>query len=286
MPLAYRLTDYARYREVVGDATYVDVTRRTDPARIPEVWQHLREVADTYGAPWVVQVWTKDPAGVLRLGGDLLRRLRDAGSALAAQVTVTGLAGSIWEPRVPPDGLRAAEPLAALLGGWQHVTWRYDPILPGIHSLERYRALAQRASDLGLRRGVINFIAPPGRYARVDRRLAELLPGWTQGLPGYDANWRRATAAELLAVAREQGIALACCAENAALGDPASPDALPGLGRAACGDHAWFCELSARTPQAAPHHGSRPGCGCARYFDVGSYGCWSRCHACAYCYAG
>ncbi len=286
MPLVYRLKDYARYRDLVGDATYVDVTRRTDPARIPEVWQHLRDVLETYGPPWVVQVWTKDPAGVLRLGGDLLRQLVDAGTTLAAQVTATGLAGSVWEPHVPPDGLRAAEAMAALMGGWQHITWRYDPIIPGVHTLTRYRALAAQAADLGIRRGVINFVAPPGRYTRVDRRVGALLPEWTRGMPGYDVTWKRDAAARLLAVASEHGIALACCAENAWLGDPASPDALPGLGRAACGDYGWFCALSGRTPAAAPQRGSRPGCGCARYFDVGQYGCWARCHRCAYCYAG
>ena len=286
MPLTYHLEDYARYRAQVGDATYIDVTRRTDPARIPEVWAHLREVVETYGPSWVVQVWTKDPAGVLRLGGDLLRALVAAGTTLAAQVTVTGLAGTVWEPRVPLDGLRAAAALAELAGGPEHIKWRYDPILPGVHTAERYRALAQQAAEVGIRRGIINFLASPGCYARVDRRLAALLPGWAAGMPGYDQAWRRGVAAELVGIARECGLTLACCAENAGLGKPGSPDYVPGLGRAACGEYAWFVALSGRRPAASASRGSRPGCGCARYFDVGQYGCWARCHGCVYCYAG
>jgi hypothetical protein len=286
MPLIYRLEDYARYRERVGDATIIDVTRRTDPARIPEVWQRLRDVVAAYGAPWVVQVWTKDPAGVLRLGGDTLRALVGAGVTLAAQVTVTGLAGTVWEPHVPPDGLQAAAGLAALAGGPEHLAWRYDPVIPGVHTPERFRALTRSVADLGVQCGIINLVAAPGTYVRVDRRLAALLPGWADGMPSYDAAWRRSVVAELVAIASEFGIRLSCCAENADLGDASRPNAVPGLGRAACGDHAWFSSLSSRHPLLASVRGSRPGCGCAPYFDVGSYGCWARCHRCVYCYAG
>jgi len=285
MPLSYRLEDYARYRQRVGDATYLDLTRRTDPARIPQVWDHLREVVDAHGPPWVLQLWTKDATGVLRRGEADLRRLRDAGATITLQLTVTGLAGTAWEPLVPPDGLRRAAPLIDLIGGPDHVTWRYDPIIPTVHDADRYRRLAAEAAGLGIRRGVINFIAAPGRYRRVDRRIAPLLPGWAEGtLDGvqrYDAAWQQGVARELVALAGEVGIALACCAESAPLAG-----LVPGLRRAACGDYAWFATLSGRNPPPTKGRGSRTGCGCAPYFDLGNYGCWSRCHRCAYCYAG
>ena len=41
-----------------------------------------------------MQLWTKDPAGVLRRGRSLLEQLRLAGTTITAQVTITGLAGS------------------------------------------------------------------------------------------------------------------------------------------------------------------------------------------------
>ncbi len=281
MPLTYRLADYGRYREQVGEATYIDITRRTDPARNPQAWENLREILLAYGPPWVVQLWTKDVQGALRLGEGLLSALRLAGTTITAQVTVTGLAGTIWEPLVPPDGFRYIPQLAQLIGGPEHITWRYDPIIPTLHDPARYRALAQQAAAVGIRRGVINFIAPPGRYPRVDRRLGPLLPGWAEGMPGYDLAWRQAIAEELVALAREAGISLSCCAECAVLSER-----VPGLGRAACGDYRWFVTLAGKSPLQVPFRGSRPGCGCARYFDVGSYGNWARCHRCAYCYAG
>ena len=280
MSFSFRIEDYQRYRDRVGRATYVDISRRTDPARIPVVWQNLRQLAVTYGPPWVAQIWTKDPAGVLDLGAELLQTLRPM-TTLAAQLTVTGLAGSVWEPLVPPHWLDGAARLAELLGGPEHIRWRYDPIIPTVHEADRFVALAGQMACLGIHHGVINFVAPPGRYKRVDARLSKLIPGWAEGMPGYDASWRTDVARSLVCLAAEVGLSLSCCAESADLAAQ-----VPGLGPAACGDYAWFAALSGQDPGRAPHRGSRPGCGCAPYFDVGSYGHWSRCHRCAYCYAG
>lgn len=101
----------------------------------------------------------------------------------------------------------------------------------------------------GIRRGVINFIAAPGRYRRVDRRLGAVLPGWSEGMPCYTSAWRRDTAAELVSIAEQHGISLACCAEGRAL-----TDTVPGLRPASCGDYAWFAQLSGRMPQRPRVH--------------------------------
>ena len=281
MSLVFRLEDYAGYRARVGGATYVDVTRRTDPARIERVWDNLRAVFDAFGAPWVVQLWTKDAAGALARGGSLLQQLRDAGTTLAAQVTVTGLGGTVWEPLAPAEPFAGLSGLIALCGGPEHVKWRYDPVIPTVHRLDRFRGLAEMAVGLGVRCCVVNFLAPPGRYKRVDARLLSVLPGWDRGMPGYDDGWRAEVAAEMLDVAAELGISVAVCAESAGLADR-----VPGLRPAACGDHDWFAALSGQDPGRAPTRGSRPGCGCADYFDVGIYGQRRRCHQCLYCYAG
>jgi hypothetical protein len=281
MGFVFRLEDYPRYLQRVGGATYIDASRRTDPARIGRVWANLYAVVRAYGAPWIVQVWTKDAAGVVQQGGSVLRCLRRYGTTLAAQVTATGLNGTKWEPGVPPEPLGGIGKLMALLGGPEHVTWRYDPIIPTVHQACRFRWLARRAAELGISRCVINFLAPPGRYKRVDRRLAEALPGWAEGMPGYDAAWRAGTAAELVEIAAEFELQVAVCAESAGLAGE-----VPGLQPAACGNHDWFVALSGRDPGRAPTTGSRPNCGCAAYFDVGLYGQRSRCHQCLYCYAG
>jgi hypothetical protein len=100
-------------------------------------------------------------------------------------------------------------------------------------------------------------------------------------MPGYDDGWRAEAAAEIVAAASERGLTVHACAETAALADR-----VQGLQPAACGDHAWFVEVSGRDPGRAASRGSRPACGCAAYCDVGLYGQRSRCHGCLYCYAG
>jgi len=281
MSFVFRLEDYPRYLERVGGATYLDMTRRTDPARIARVWDNLNAVVQAYGAPWIVQLWTKDAAGVLARGDSVLRCLRTDGTTLAAQVTVTGLGGTVWEPMVPAEPFAGVADLMALIGGPEHVKWRYDPVLPTVHQLDRFRRLAERARSLGITRCVVNFVAAPGRYKRVDARLALMLSGWSEGMPGYDEAWRAETVAQLVGAAADVGLTVAICAESAGLAGQ-----VPGLRSAACGDHDWFVTLSGRDPGRAPASGSRPGCGCAAYFDVGLYGQWRRCHRCLYCYAG
>lgn len=281
MGFVFRLDDYPRYIERVGNATYLDVTRRTDPARVEKVWDNLRAVVRSYGAPWIVQLWTKDAAGALGYGERLLKDLREAGTTITAHVTVTGLGGTAWEPRAPSTPFQGVKNLIALAGGADHIKWRYDPVIPTVHRLEVFRELGERAAELGISRCVLNFLVPPGRYKRVDARLSGTLPGWSEGMPGYDASWRAETAAELVEAAAGLGISVGACAESSDL-----IPAVKGLEAAACGDHAWFAALTGRDPGRAPTSGSRKACGCAAYFDVGMYGQWRRCHQCLYCYAG
>ena len=281
MSFVFRLEDYPRYLERVGGATVLDVTRRTDPARIERVWDNLRAVVETHGAPWIVQLWTKDAAGTLARGGRLLQQLVKEGTTLAAQVTVTGLSGTEWEPLTPAESFAGVAELMALAGGADHIKWRFDPIIPTVYQLDRFRRLARRAEALGLCHGVLNFVAAPGRYKRVDARLSQVLPDWADGMPAYDEKWRVETAGRLVEAAGEFGLYVAACAESAGL-----VGRVPDLKTAVCGDHDWFVALSGRDPGRAKTTGSRPGCGCAAYFDVGLYGQWRRCHQCLYCYAG
>jgi hypothetical protein len=108
-----------------------------------------------------------------------------------------------------------------------------------------------------------------------------MLPGWSEGMPGYDHAWRVHTASEIVEASTEFGFSVAVCAESSSLAAR-----IPGIQPAVCGDHNWFVALSGRDPGRAPTSGSRKGCGCAAYFDVGMYGQWRRCHQCLYCYAG
>ncbi len=281
MGFVFRLENYSRYLERVGAATYLDVTRRTDPARIERVWDNLKAIIETFGTPWIVQLWTKDASGTLARGSRLLKRMLKGGATLAAHVTVTGLGGTRWEPFAPPQPFVGVAELVSLAGGPDHLKWRYDPIIPTLHRPDTFRRLAEQALGLGITRCVLNFIVPPGRYKRPDARLGDVLPGWAEGMPSYDDAWRSEHAAQIVEVARELGLTVAACAESAGL-----VGKVPGLHPAVCGDHNWFVALSGRNPGRAPTTGSRAECGCASYFDVGLYGQWRRCHQCVYCYAG
>jgi hypothetical protein len=279
MGLVFRLDEYPRYLGRVGDASVLDLTRRTDPACIDRVWVHLQAIVDSYGPPWILQLWTKNAARVLQRARSKLVPLVRQGTTLVAQVTVTGLNGTPWEPLVP-EPFAGVQELIELLGGPEHIKWRYDPVIPTVHRLDRFGRLAAQAAALGITRCVVNFLVPPGRYTRVDARLSAFLPGWSEGMPGYDGPWRAEAARQLVETATGLGLTVATCAEAASLAGQ-----VPGLGRAACGDHDWFVALSGRDPGRATSQGSRPGCGCAAYFDVGLYGQWRRCHRCLYCYA-
>ena len=281
MSFAFRLEDYARYLERAGDATYLDVSRRTDPARVERVWENLRALVRSYGPPWIVQLWTKDAAGTIGYGKRVLQELRKAGTTLTAQLTVTGLGGTSWEPLAPSVPFHGVEDLLSVVGGADHIQWRYDPVIPTVHRLDVFRGLAVRAAELGIRRCVVNCLVPPGRYKRVDTRLCMALPGWSEGMPGYDETWRAQTVAELVETAPDFDLSIAVCAESSGLNQR-----VEGLQPAACGDHAWFADLSGRNPDRVRTFGSRRGCGCAAYFDVGMYGQWRHCHQCLYCYAG
>jgi hypothetical protein len=238
-------------------------------------------VYHTFGAPWVAQLWTKDLKESLDRGRPVLRALTKEGTTLTAQITATGLFGTVWEPCNTTSPFAGAREFADLSGGPDHIKWRYDPIIPTVHDPDRFRGLAEQAARLDIQQSVINFIAPPGRYKRVDRRVSGLLSGWDIGMPGYDDAWKVDTVNELVEIAGELGLTLAVCAESAHLAQR-----LPGVERAVCGDRDWFIALSGKSPNPGEGRGSRPGCGCAPYFDVGLYGQWRRCHQCLYCYAG
>ena len=100
-------------------------------------------------------------------------------------------------------------------------------------------------------------------------------------MTGYDHAWRVDTAGQMVEVAARLSLRVAICAESAGL-----ENQVRGLQPAGCGDYDWFVALSGQDPGRAASAGSRHGCGCAAYFDVGLYGQWTRCHRCLYCYAG
>jgi len=132
--------------ERVGEATYVDVTRRTD-RRASAVW--------TTCGPWSRRLARRGSSNCgprtfpgIGAGGGLFRGLRLKGTTLAAQVTVTGLSGTQWSPGRRQSFCRRGEVDRSSRRS-EHVAWRYDPVIPTVHDLDRFRRLAAQGATLG-----------------------------------------------------------------------------------------------------------------------------------------
>ncbi len=278
----------------------LDFTRRTDPAFVPSVWDNLRDALDVT-SPTVLHVWTKWPGRVADIGREILDALRKNGTIIAAQVTVNRY-GRNLEPRIPEN--HGLDRLVPLLGGFDHVTWRFDPVIPYVPFEERFLRTAEEMTNLGVRRLVVNTIAPPGRYKRVDRRLAAMWEWWTPERFGLDpedarrdryvppplqrhtpsvwngwARWQYDVFSRIVELAQSFGFRVQPCAETAWL-----YGVVEGLSPAGCISQQWLASLGLL--QDIPLRPTRAGCGCVYTVDVGSYGHWSRCGGCRYCYAG
>lgn len=220
--------------------------------------------------------WTKDVRNLAFHQG--LRGVVGRWPAVV-QFTVTGLAGTAWEPNVPSlEAQRTAlEELTRLLPAGA-LRWRFDPIVPTRDWRARFESVkTMLEGTLGpIEEVTVSF---PDPYRKAVARVRE------RGLP-----WPEPTLAEkksiLAAIA-------GCFASDRADAAPPSvrlccePGLLdvPGTGRAHCVDGALFDRLyGTGFGDLGKDAGQREACGCVRSTDIGSYEMACP-HACAYCYA-
>lgn len=240
-------------------------SRRTDlPAFYPD---YVCDKARRSRKLEALVFWTKDPRHFYAHAG--LRALVEK-YPVVVQLTLTGLAGTAWEPGVPPpETFRPALEFLARALPPGAVRWRFDPILatPDLFSrLESMQALLT-GCGLTLEEVTVSF---PAEYRKVMARLR------AAGLafPAVDLPARRRIIADVMA---RTSLPVALCCQDALLG-------VPGARRAACVDHALFNRLYGTRFSGAPARGQRPGCGCGESTDIGSY--QQACgHGCLYCYA-
>jgi hypothetical protein len=263
---------YREYLALVGEATFVDVARKTDPARSDQPWRTLARLIERHGPPRVLQLWTKGPRAALARGGKLLAQLRQGGTTLLCQLTVTGYGPEV-EPLVPwPVDWEGIDQLIACLGTPEAVLWRYDPVIPGVADLGMLRTLSGEFARRGLARAVYNWVEVGwelvrGRLGPLERRIDPTLD-------------RSAFSREIEAVGREHGISFSVMAEGEGL---AGDLALSSRG-------AWQYEWLLRVASGFPPRSFlpatfRPGCMCVPSFDVGVEGQFEGCHRCVYCFA-
>ncbi len=245
-------------------------SRRTDmPAVYPE--QIVDRVKRSRKLDGIV-LWTKDIRNCVRHPG--LAAVMETVPCLV-NFTVTGLAGTVWEPNVPPLAEQAAELEEAgkrLPPG--AVRWRFDPIIATEGWRERFTGVKDRLEQaLGLLDHVT--VSFPDPYRKAVRRVRDA------GLPWPETGREEARSAVAWIAAQFPAGAAArvrlCC----------EPDLLdiPGAGQARCIDSSEFDRLYGTTlGDLGKDAGQRAACGCMKSTDIGAYSMPCR-HGCLYCYA-
>jgi hypothetical protein len=263
---------YREYLALVGDATFIDIARCTDPARTEQPWIDLTFIAENFGWPQVVQIWTKGPREVLRRGSALLPLLRAHETIMICQLTVTGF-GPKFEPLVPwPVDWDGIDAMIAFLGTPEAILWRYDPVIPGVSNLETLRYLAANFESRGVSKAVYNwgeygYGLVKNRIGVLDRRIDI----------SVDMN---SLSHEIEAIGRDHGIVFSILAEGEKL------DGQLNLSSRGCWQYEWLARIGDGFPSRDFLPGAnRPGCICAPSFDVGTAGQFSSCHGCVYCFA-
>jgi hypothetical protein len=258
-----------------GFVMIYSASRRTDlPVFYPEVIvdrvRHARKLE-------ALALWTKDVGNLVR-HPDLASAVRRVPTMV--QYTVTGLAGSAWEPGVRP--LEAQLPDVAALAGLLPrgaILWRFDPIIAAPGWRERFLSVKQ---DLDAALGGVGQVTVsfPDPYRKAVERVARASLEWRP----LSLRERREAVAFLVSAfpGRREGEAVVrlCC-------EPELLD-LPGVGMAHCIDGEAFSRLYGAELEGLAglekDGGQRKPCGCVQSTEIGSYE--FRCgHGCAYCYA-
>lgn len=263
---------YRDYLCLVGDGTFVDISRRIDPARVSQPWESLERVSREFGVPRVIQIWTKNAGQVLGRGRRLLERLRQRGALVICQLTVTGF-GPEFEPLVPwPVDWQGIDDLIDFLGGAKALLWRFDPVIPGLTDLRVLEDLAKRFAQRGIARAVYNW----GEYGL---ELVRKRMGASYDRIDFSVEKNRLLTA-IEAIGRDHGIHFMILAEGEKLSGELS------LSSRGCWQYEWLVEVGAGFPPRAFQPGVfRSGCMCAPSFDVGLAGQYHDCHGCVYCFA-
>ena len=209
--------------------------------------------------------WTKDPAPMLGRLGAL------DGYAFYFQYTLTAY-GCDAEPNLPGRAARleSFRRLAEALDP-ERVLWRYDPILlsaryPAEWHLESFRRLAEALRG-ATEQVTVSFV---DTYARNKKRLEAL------GAQPIGEETMRTLAAEIAAIARQNGMRPVVCCEAADLRGC-------GVEPARCIDAARMGRIAGVPMREARDPNQRAGCGCAPSVDIGAYNTCP--NGCLYCYA-
>ena len=219
-----------------------------------------------------IVIWTKNPYAMLsdqRLRSTLARYRQ-----LYVHLTITGLGGTVLEPRIPPwqDVVGMLTQLVALTGDARRISWRFDPIIrvevngAGLSNIDLFSPIIAAVSRIAVPLCRTSWVEP---YAKVQRRLSRRGITLRVHLPEE----RREHARELTRIAGSHGMDINFCA-------------VADFPRSRCIDAELLSRLHPDRLSCSPARarGQRPLCGCTQSIDIGWYS--QKCpHGCLYCYA-
>ncbi len=180
-----------------------------------------------------------------------------------------------WELNVPPLPKRL-EQVKEICQRWsqKHINWRFDPIVfwdDGKKSnVDSFWKICDFMADSGVTRCTFSFVT---WYNKVKKRASvQQLNYWD---PPYEQKIE--TLERMATCARDRNITLESCCDDSLL-------TVGGIIRGSCVNGALLTDLTGERSTFARDTSQRPGCGCTKSADIGSYS-MSCPHSCIYCYA-
>lgn len=263
MPASPDLFPETKLRRVISASRRTDMVA-THPDGLVDLLKDKAPPSETH----TVMLWTKDPTHILS-HASLFSRLKCYDQCYL-HLTITGLGGTLLEPRVPkPDIiLQQLDDLITFLGTPDRLNIRFDPIVHfrlkdgnSICNLDYFAELAPILEQHYIKTVTTSWVYI---YGKVAKRLAVFDITTYDFDVAKESEWLHKTAK------KHKLVLHGCC--------------VPGWPRSQCINGALLNELHPRGYKASTARaaGQRPLCGCTRSIDIGWY---TACvHGCLYCY--
>lgn len=227
-----------------------------------------------------LMLWTKFPGAILREPlRSFLISIQQHGVQVCLQLTITGMGGTVIEPKVPrwEEAVARLSEVISLIGDARRIKLRIDPQLryvdaSGIEysNYALFEPIMAACAQLGIEDFATSFVEN-NQHKRVAARFQKL--GYTLNAP--DATERLEIAEKMKATAAKYGVNISACA-------------VPGLPTSHCLDADRLEKLHPTHMQLDHEKKAKLGrelCGCCKDVNLGGWPpkkCYS---GCKYCYA-
>lgn len=256
--------------------TWIDYTRRNDPACEAGLEILKKKLGNTEEYPNVFCFWTKNPYHLALLYKDVINDLKKHHTLVLCIATINPGYQTLFEPGVK-EPFWNLSPLIEILGKPDYVRLRFDPVIKGFTTMRMFKKNCEIALKHGIKDIITNFFVP--EYKDTWKKVQAML-GKDTGK--FTKEEKIKLLNKIISYAEKNGINIHACAETAKL-----CQFIKGLKPASCADPSWPKELGFDFEFKT--RASRPGCGCCYSGDWGVYSSWKegyKCpHGCVYCYA-